>query len=111
MQLMTDICNSIPFLFPSSFSLLSFRIQNLPAPLYSSSNAIENADAPPKMRKTGVSLTRKSEFVARIEEYGPEDMNLLGSSETVWVLIIDGYTEGGQKALDPVKGKTCHQCR
>lgn len=58
-----------------------------------------------------MSLSRKSDFVARVEEYSPEDMNLLGSSETVWVLTIDGYTESGQKALDPVKGKTCHQCR
>ena len=72
---------------------------------------MEETDAPPKRRKTGVNPRRKADFVEKVEEYTAEDMKLLGTFERPWVLNIDGYKEGGQKALDPVNGRTCHQCR
>ncbi|KAL4180366.1 hypothetical protein AMTRI_Chr13g124850 [Amborella trichopoda] len=45
------------------------------------------------------------------EIYTDEDEKRLGSCESGWVLFRDGYGKDGRRIYDPVKGKTCHQCR
>ncbi|KAL8477878.1 hypothetical protein ACS0TY_029967 [Phlomoides rotata] len=45
------------------------------------------------------------------EIYTEEDEKLLGDSEAVWELCVDGYDEDGQRIYDPHEGKSCHQCR
>lgn len=45
------------------------------------------------------------------EIYTEEHDKLLGSTERTWVLFVDGYGKDGKRIYDPVKGKTCHQCR
>jgi cell division cycle-associated protein 7 len=47
----------------------------------------------------------------REEYYTEEHEKLLGSTELPWTLFVDGYTKDGMRIYDPVKGKTCHQCR
>ncbi|KAK1293280.1 hypothetical protein QJS10_CPB17g02545 [Acorus calamus] len=48
---------------------------------------------------------------AKPEIYTEEHDKLLGDCETSWVLFVDGYGKDGKRVYDPVKGKTCHQCR
>ncbi|CAI9110075.1 OLC1v1010039C1 [Oldenlandia corymbosa var. corymbosa] len=45
------------------------------------------------------------------ESYTEEHEKLLGSTEMSWTLFVDGYASNGKRIYDPVKGKTCHQCR
>ncbi|KAK9110259.1 hypothetical protein Sjap_018319 [Stephania japonica] len=45
------------------------------------------------------------------EIYTEEQEKLLGSCEEGWTLFVDGYGSDGKRIYDPVKGKTCHQCR
>ncbi|XP_073047342.1 uncharacterized protein [Primulina eburnea] len=45
------------------------------------------------------------------EFYTDEDEKLLGSTEMSWTLFVDGYGKDGKRIYDPVRGKTCHQCR
>lgn len=47
----------------------------------------------------------------RREIYSEEHEKLLGSTEKSWTLFVDGYGTDGKRIYDPVKGKTCHQCR
>ncbi|CAN7068523.1 unnamed protein product [Brassica oleracea var. botrytis] len=47
----------------------------------------------------------------RPEVYTDEHEKLLGNTERVWELFVDGYAPDGKRIYDPVKGKTCHQCR
>ncbi|XP_057770026.1 uncharacterized protein LOC130989889 [Salvia miltiorrhiza] len=48
---------------------------------------------------------------SRPEVYTEEHDKLLGSTEMNWTLFVDGYGKDGKRIYDPVKGKTCHQCR
>jgi len=45
------------------------------------------------------------------EIYTEEDEKLLGSAKSEWQLFVDGYDSKGSRIYDPVRGKTCHQCR
>ncbi|MED6109078.1 hypothetical protein PIB30_030292 [Stylosanthes scabra] len=45
------------------------------------------------------------------ESYTEEQVKLLGDSDTVWELGVDGFDEDGYRMYDSVKGETCHQCR
>ncbi|XP_051141039.1 uncharacterized protein LOC127258287 [Andrographis paniculata] len=45
------------------------------------------------------------------EVYTEEHEKLLGSTERIWTFFVDGYGKDGKRIYDPVKGKTCHQCR
>nr|GMD49789.1 cell division cycle-associated 7-like protein [Ipomoea batatas] len=45
------------------------------------------------------------------ETYTEEHEKLLGSTKMNWTLFVDGYGKDGKRIYDPVKGKTCHQCR
>ncbi|CAF2146536.1 unnamed protein product [Brassica napus] len=47
----------------------------------------------------------------RPEVYTDEHEKLLGNTERVWELFVDGYAPDGKRIYDSVKGKTCHQCR
>ncbi|PRQ47806.1 putative transcription factor C2H2 family [Rosa chinensis] len=48
---------------------------------------------------------------ARPEIYTEEHEKLLGHTEKSWTLFGDGYGKDGKRLYDPVRGKTCHQCR
>ncbi|KAG8384466.1 hypothetical protein BUALT_Bualt04G0120700 [Buddleja alternifolia] len=48
---------------------------------------------------------------SRPEVYTEEHEKLLGSTEMGWTLFVDGCGKDGKRIYDPVKGKTCHQCR
>ncbi|XXG49248.1 hypothetical protein AAC387_Pa02g3485 [Persea americana] len=45
------------------------------------------------------------------EVYTEEHDKLLGTCEENWELFKDGYGDDGKRIYDPIKGKTCHQCR
>ncbi|KAK4772817.1 hypothetical protein SAY86_014592 [Trapa natans] len=45
------------------------------------------------------------------EIYMEEHHKLLGNTERSWELFVDGYGTDGKRIYDPIKGKTCHQCR
>lgn len=45
------------------------------------------------------------------EFYTEEHEKLLGNTQKSWTLFVDGYGKDGKRIYDPVKGKTCHQCR
>ncbi|MED6210744.1 hypothetical protein PIB30_067019 [Stylosanthes scabra] len=45
------------------------------------------------------------------ESYTEEQVKLLGDSDTVWELGVDGFDEDGYRMYDSIKGETCHQCR
>ncbi|CAH2076327.1 unnamed protein product [Thlaspi arvense] len=47
----------------------------------------------------------------RPEIYTEEHDKLLGNTERTWELFVDGYAKDGKRIYDPVRGKTCHQCR
>ncbi|XP_078151517.1 uncharacterized protein LOC144546827 isoform X1 [Carex rostrata] len=66
-------------------------------------------------KKSNDDLTESD--VALIEEgrkeelYTEEHEKLIGSCEAPWTLFVDGYGKDNKRIYDPVKGKTCHQCR
>ncbi|KAF8015539.1 hypothetical protein BT93_H1152 [Corymbia citriodora subsp. variegata] len=45
------------------------------------------------------------------EIYTEEHENLLGNTEKHWELFVDGCGKDGKRIYDPIRGKTCHQCR
>ncbi|XP_019176324.1 PREDICTED: cell division cycle-associated protein 7-like [Ipomoea nil] len=48
---------------------------------------------------------------SKAEIYTEEHEKLLGSTDMSWDLFVDGCGTDGKRIYDPVKGKTCHQCR
>lgn len=48
---------------------------------------------------------------SRPEIYTEEHDKLLGDCDTSWELFVDGCGKDGKRIYDPMKGKTCHQCR
>ncbi|GFP80949.1 cell division cycle-associated 7-like protein [Phtheirospermum japonicum] len=53
----------------------------------------------------------RREVGSKPEVYTDEHEKLLGSIEKSWTLFVDGYGIDGKRIYDPVRGKTCHQCR
>ncbi|KAL9289421.1 putative transcription factor C2H2 family [Arabidopsis thaliana] len=47
----------------------------------------------------------------RPEIYTEEHEKLLGNTERTWELFVDGCDKNGKRIYDPVRGKSCHQCR
>ncbi|KAK4346532.1 hypothetical protein RND71_032871 [Anisodus tanguticus] len=45
------------------------------------------------------------------EIYTEEHEKLSGTTDLSWTFFVDGYGNDGKRIYDPVKGKTCHQCR
>ncbi|EOX91280.1 hypothetical protein QUC31_003041 [Theobroma cacao] len=65
-----------------------------------------------------VVLAKKDELLEDVdlklkesEVYTEEHEKLLGNTERIWTLFVDGCGSDGRRIYDPVKGKTCHQCR
>lgn len=65
-------------------------------------------DKKDKLSKESIILREEG---SRPEVYTEEHEKLLGSTEMSWTLFVDGYGKDGKRIYDPVKGKTCHQCR
>ncbi|PKA54576.1 hypothetical protein AXF42_Ash000411 [Apostasia shenzhenica] len=83
----------------------SSRLQNIAPVNYSMTRKMEKKEA---MDDDSSYLLREGQ----VEEiYTEEHEKLLGSCETSWTLFVDGYDHNGKRIYDPVKGKTCHQCR
>ncbi|KAL1336931.1 hypothetical protein AAHE18_10G098300 [Arachis hypogaea] len=45
------------------------------------------------------------------EFYTEEQEKLLGDSDTIWELGVDGCDVDGSRMYDSIRGETCHQCR
>ncbi|XP_057501703.1 uncharacterized protein LOC130785535 [Actinidia eriantha] len=68
-----------------------------------------------------VKLTKKDTYLegdcdlvgegSKPEVYTEEHEKLLGNTQMSWTLFVDGYGQDGRRIYDPVRGKTCHQCR
>ncbi|OMP02118.1 hypothetical protein COLO4_11322 [Corchorus olitorius] len=92
---------SPPILPPSGPVRRSSRLQNATPVSYSE-----------------VVLTKKDELLVDVdlelkgtEVYTEKHEKLLGNTERSWTLFVDGCGSDGKRIYDPVKGKTCHQCR
>ncbi|KAF5752930.1 hypothetical protein HS088_TW01G00848 [Tripterygium wilfordii] len=77
----------------------SSRLQNATPVSYSEYVAL-NDDQDPKL-----------EMGSKPEVYTEDHEKLLGNTEMSWTLFVDGFGKDGRRIYDPVKGKTCHQCR
>ncbi|XP_077233158.1 uncharacterized protein LOC143875480 [Tasmannia lanceolata] len=82
----------------------SSRLQRITPVSYSELRSIKGE----KSSKGGEVIIREGLMP---EIYTEEDDKLLGSFEASWVLFVDGCGPDGKRIYDPVKGKTCHQCR
>lgn len=82
----------------------SSRLQNV--------TPVSYVEFPPAWRENFDSKSIRSfQRGSQPEIYTEEHEKLLGSCQTEWVLFQDGYGPGGNRIYDPVRGKTCHQCR
>ncbi|XP_022844847.1 uncharacterized protein LOC111367947 [Olea europaea var. sylvestris] len=68
-----------------------------------------------RLTKKDKSLELEDELLreqgAKPEIYTEEHEKLLGNTEKSWTFFVDGYGKDGKRIYDPVRGKTCHQCR
>ncbi|XP_042512010.1 cell division cycle-associated protein 7-like [Macadamia integrifolia] len=93
-------------LLPSAPSRRSSRLQNA-APVSYSELRVHN-----KKDKSGsYDMEPCVEEGEKPEIYTEEQEKLLGTCETPWTLFVDGFGKDGKRIYDPIKGKTCHQCR
>lgn len=81
--------------------MLSTRLQNV-APVSYAENGHKNLN---------FKKSNSVEAGAKEEVYAVEHEKLLGTFETSWTLLVDGYGKDGRRIYDPINGKTCHQCR
>lgn len=65
----------------------------------------------PNKDKSSMGVDFLREEGSKPELYTEEHEKLLGSTEMSWTLFVDGYGKDGKRIYDPVRGKTCHQCR
>lgn len=66
------------------------------------------------LSKKDLSLEGDDELIregAKPEVYTEEHEKLLGDTNMSWTLFVDGCGKDGKRIYDPVRGKTCHQCR
>lgn len=82
--------------------ILFFRLQNTPVVSYA--EVVLS-----KKGKDGRDILMMEN--TRPEVYTEEHEKMLGDTKTEWTLFVDGYGKDGKKIYDPVRGKTCHQCR
>lgn len=81
-----------------------FRLQN--------SSPVSYTEAPVGKKDEGMKMgSIMLEEGAKLEIYTEEHEKLLGHTEKSWTLFEDGYGKDGKRIYDPVRGKTCHQCR
>ncbi|XP_016514925.1 uncharacterized protein LOC107831658 [Nicotiana tabacum] len=90
---------------PSGPARRSSRLQNV-TPLSYSEVHLSKID---KSLEDEQNLLR--EEGSRPEIYTEEHEKLLGTTDLSWTLFVDGYGNDGKRIYDPVRGKTCHQCR
>ncbi|XP_057459672.1 uncharacterized protein LOC130750209 [Actinidia eriantha] len=67
-----------------------------------------------KLTKKDTALEGDCDLVgegSKLEVYAEEHEKLLGNAQMSWTSFVDGYGQDGRRIYDPVKGKTCHQCR
>ncbi|CAK9166409.1 unnamed protein product [Ilex paraguariensis] len=83
----------------------SSRLQSL-TPVSYSEVQLSNKDA-----SLGDKYDLLREEGSKPEVYSEEHEKLLGNTEMSWTLFVDGYGKDGRRIYDPIKGKTCHQCR
>ncbi|KAK9085709.1 hypothetical protein Sjap_026120 [Stephania japonica] len=92
--------------------LLSFTLFPTPQTLFQNGTPVNYSEKPVKKENTeadGNALVREG---LHPEIYTEEQEKLLGSCEEgSWTLFVDGCGSDGNRIYDPVKGKTCHQCR
>lgn len=97
MSFTTNTCFSFHYLFN--------RLQNATPVTYSEV----------RLTKKDKSLELEDELLreqgAKPEIYTEEHEKLLGNTEKSWTFFVDGYGKDGKRIYDPVRGKTCHQCR
>ncbi|KAG6505552.1 hypothetical protein ZIOFF_037912 [Zingiber officinale] len=79
----------------------NFQLQNV-APVSYAENGHKNLN---------FKKSNSVEAGAKEEVYAVEHEKLLGTFETSWTLLVDGYGKDGRRIYDPINGKTCHQCR
>ncbi|KAI4327510.1 hypothetical protein L6164_019960 [Bauhinia variegata] len=93
----------LPTVQPSGPLRRSSRLQNV--------TPVSYCEVP--LKKDGSLENTKIEIEAgaKPEVYTEEHSKLLGNTEKSWTLFVDGYGKDGKRVYDPVKGKTCHQCR
>ncbi|XP_048335958.2 uncharacterized protein LOC107424729 [Ziziphus jujuba] len=100
----TPLRKSSPALPPSGPLRRSSRLQNVTPVSYTevqlvkNDKGLEDEDILP-------------EVGSKPEIYTDEHEKLLGNTEKSWELFVDGCGPDGKRIYDPVKGKTCHQCR
>lgn len=89
---------------PERFFSTGFRLQNVTAVNYSEERM-------PKKKRTSEVEDILLKEGSKPEFYTEEHEELLGSTERSWELFVDGCGNDGKRIYDPIKGKTCHQCR
>ncbi|KAJ8567218.1 hypothetical protein K7X08_019426 [Anisodus acutangulus] len=90
---------------PSGPARRSSRLQNSTPVSYSEVD-LSKID---KSLEGGHNLLR--EEGSKPEIYTEEHEKLLGNTDLSWTFFVDGYGNDGKRIYDPIKGKTCHQCR
>ncbi|KAF3438882.1 hypothetical protein FNV43_RR17157 [Rhamnella rubrinervis] len=90
---------------PTGPTRRSSRLQNVTPISYSEVDALKQDKALLKNKDIVLEVGSKPEI------YTEEHKKLLGNTEKTWVLFVDGYGNDGNRIYDPIKGKTCHQCR
>ncbi|CAN4082841.1 unnamed protein product [Withania somnifera] len=88
---------------PSGPARRSSRLQNATPIRYSEVSEIDNSldGEHHLLREEG----------SKPEIYTEEHEKLLGTTDLSWTFFVDGYGNDGKRIYDPVRGKTCHQCR
>ncbi|KAL7141298.1 hypothetical protein ABFS83_08G044200 [Erythranthe nasuta] len=97
----TPPCRHSPLPTPGGPVRRSSRLQNSTPVTYCELNVPNNEKSWNDVREVG----------SKPEVYTDEHEKLLGNTEMDWTLFVDGYGKDGKRIYDPVKGKTCHQCR
>ncbi|KAG9440771.1 hypothetical protein H6P81_020936 [Aristolochia fimbriata] len=92
-------------LSPAGPARRSSRLQNLTPVSYVEVGVRGRAQ---ELTEDGKDLLREDQ---RPEIYTEEHDKQLGTCEATWDMFKDGYDSTGKRIYDPVKGKTCHQCR
>ncbi|XP_059458036.1 uncharacterized protein LOC132187663 [Corylus avellana] len=89
---------------PSGPARRSSRLQNATPVSYVEVDMVKKGKS---LKGEGILLEEGS----KPEFYTEEHEKLLGNTEKSWTLFVDGYGKDGRRIYDPVRGKTCHQCR
>ncbi|XP_078161026.1 uncharacterized protein LOC144556520 [Carex rostrata] len=95
---------AVDLITPPLPSRRSSRLQNVAPVNYIDAHGKKSND----LTESDVALLEEGR---KKELYTEEHDKLLGSCEAPWTLFVDGHGNDNKRIYDPVKGKTCHQCR